>query len=297
MNIKQLQDFYRQANQFSGGRLGILRKTLKTFSDARASQAAASLAYYAIFSLFPLLLVLIAGSSFFLNSQQVYQSVTRLVQDTFPIATQLINQNLRQVLDARGPVGLIGLLTLLWSASGVFTNLAYNVNLAWSASIRRSFLKRRLVGLAMIAILGGLLILSLALDSISKLLGVLNIEKIAILKLVPWDLLSGVGSWVIIFLLFVTLYHWVPLAKVCWKATFWGAFTAMIGWKGATAVYNWYVSSGLGRYQLVYGSLGAIVALLFLIYLLAMITLFGAHLSAAIDCQEDQKTKNDLTDI
>ena len=49
---------------------------------------------------------------------------------------------------------------------------------------------------------------------------------------------------------------------------------------------HWYVSSGLGRYQLIYGSLGAIVALLFVIYLLAIITLFGAHLSAAIDCKE-----------
>ena len=230
--------------------------------------------------------MLIAGSSFFLNSQQVYQSISRLVQDTFPIATQLINENLRQVLDARGPVGLIGLLTLLWSASSVFSNLAYNVNLAWSVATRRSFLRRRLVGLGMIAGLGGLLLLSFALNSISKLLGIFNNETIPILQQVPWDLLSGVGSWIIYFLLFLILYHRVPSAKVSWKATIWGALTATIGWKAATAGYGWYVSSGLGRYQLIYGSLGAIVALLFVIYLLAIITLFGAHLSAAIDCKE-----------
>ena len=58
---------------------------------------------------------------------------------------------------------------------------------------------------------------------------------------------------------------------------------ASAAWKIATTGFAWYVTSGFGRYQLVYGSLGAVVALLFLIYLIAMITLFGAHLSAAIN--------------
>jgi membrane protein len=131
--LKRIKDIYQNANQLSGGRLDILKNALATFSETRASQAAASLAYYAIFSLFPLLLVLIAGGSYFLNSQQVYQNVTRLVQEAIPVSPQLINENLQQVLNARRAVGIIGLLTLLWSASGFFTGLAYNINLAWPA--------------------------------------------------------------------------------------------------------------------------------------------------------------------
>ena len=50
-----------------------------------------------------------------------------------------------------------------------------------------------------------------------------------------------------------------------------------------TAGFAWYLDSSFGQYQLVYGSLGAIVAFLFMIYLISLITLFGAHLSAAID--------------
>jgi membrane protein len=64
---------------------------------------------------------------------------------------------------------------------------------------------------------------------------------------------------------------------------------ASTAWKIATAGFTWYVTSGFGRYQLVYGSLGAVVALLFLIYLISMITLFGAHLSAAINGWLDKK--------
>lgn len=283
MISKQLKEWYRNLNQRSGKRLDILKNALGTFSETRASQSAASLAYYAFFSLFPLLLALIAGGSYFLNSQQVFQNVTQVVQKAIPISTQLITENLQQVLDIRGTVGIISLLTLLWSASGVFTNLAYSVNLAWPQASRRNFLEKRLVGLGMIAGLGGLLILSLALDWIINLAPFVSATSASIPGLSLWRFLSSLGSWLTIFLLFFVLYRWVPTTNVHWSATLWGALTASIVWKLATAGFTWYLKSGLGSYQLVYGSLGAIVALLFLIYIVSTITLFGAHLSAAID--------------
>jgi membrane protein len=281
--VKQIKDFYQNANRLSGGRLDILKNALTTFSKTRASQASASLAYYAIFSLFPLLLVLIAGGSYFLNSRQVYQSVTRLVQNAIPVSPQLINENLQQVLSVRGAVGIIGLLTLLWSASGFFTSLAYNINLAWPDAPRRNFLEKRLIGLGMIAGLSGLLILSLALDWTTSLIPFLNADTASLPSLGLWRLISNLASWLTIFLLFLALYRWVPATHVHWSASFWSALITSIAWKAATTGFNWYLQSGLGRYQLVYGSLGAIVALLFLIFIVSMITLFGAHLCAAID--------------
>jgi membrane protein len=286
---KQLKKWYGDVNQFSGRRLDIFKNALETFSDMRASQAAASLAYYAFFSLFPLLLVLISGGSYFLNSQQVYQSVTQFVQQAIPVSNQMITENLRQVLAVRRTVGLIGLLTLLWSASGVFTNLAYNINLAWPGAPRRNFLEKRLVGLGIIAGLGGLLILSLSLDWVTNLIPFLSIASASSSTLSLWRLFSSLGSWLTIFLLFLALYRWVPTEKVYWSATFWGALTASIAWKAATAGFSWYLRSGLGRHQLVYGSLGAIVALLFLIFIVSMITLFGAHLCAAIDHWKEEE--------
>jgi membrane protein len=256
---------------------------LQTFSNTRASQAATSLAYYAIFSLFPLLLVLIAGGSYFMDDQLVYLNITRIVQRTLPVSPDLINNNLDEILDSRDAVGLISLLTLLWSASGFFTNLAYNINLAWSEAPRRNFLKKRLIGLGMIGGISGLLMLSLILDWVASLIPFLSSENASVRSLILWTWFSNLGSWLMIFLLFLTLYRWVPTIKVHWSAILWGAFTASILWRIAIAGFGLYVSSGLGRYQLVYGSLGAIVALLFLIFIVSLITLFGAHLTAAID--------------
>ena len=283
MISKQLKEWYRNLNQLSGKRLDILKNALGTYTETRASQSAAGLAYYAFFSFFPLLLVLIAGGSYFLNSQQVFQDVTQFVQEVVPVSTQLITENLQQVLNIRGTVGVISLLTLLWSASGVFTNLAYSINLAWPRASRRNFFEKRLVGLGMIVGLSGLLILSLALDWIINLAPFMNATSASIPGLSLWRFFSSLGSWLTIFLLFLVLYRWVPTSNVHWSATLWGALTASVIWKLATSGFNWYLRSGFGRYQLVYGSLGAIVALLFLIYIVSTITLFGAHLSAAID--------------
>ena len=283
MIAKHFEEIYQNINRGIGGRLDILKNTFQTFSDTRAIHAAAALAYYAIFSLFPLMLVLISAGSYFLDRQQVYQSVTHLVQETFPVSSTLINENLREVLDARGTVGLIGLVTLLWSASSVFTNLAYHINLAWSSATRRNFLKIRLVGMGMIGGLTILLILSLILGWITSLIPFFNVDAASSPLLSLGSLVSKLGSWLAIFLLFLALYHWVPPVRVDRMATFWAALIASIGWKLATACFSWYLNSGLESYKLIYGSVGAIVALLFLIFLISTITLFGAHFCAALD--------------
>lgn len=70
---------YNKANQLSGGVLDIARQTIQRFGEARGSEAAASMAYYALFSLFPLMLALVAGGSYLLDRQQVFQQVVDMV--------------------------------------------------------------------------------------------------------------------------------------------------------------------------------------------------------------------------
>jgi membrane protein len=283
--LKRLEIFYKKINNRSGNRLAIIKRSFQTFKNARASQASAALAYYALFSMFPLLLVLIAGGSYFLDDQQAYDKVIQLMQASVPGSPQWIDENLRQVLNDRGAVGIIGLLTLLWSASGFFSNLAYNINLAWPGKPQRNFLKNRLVGLGMIAGLISLLLLTLALESLTNLVPFINIDSASPSNPILWGIISAIASWLTVFLLFLALYRWIPTMRISWTATLLGALSVSIGWKIATEGFAWYLRSGLGRYQLVYGSLGVIVASLFLIFILSLITLYGAHLCAAIDSE------------
>lgn len=278
-----LKEFPQNISHVGADSLAILKHAVKTFTEKQAAQASAGLAYYTLFSIFPLLLVFVAGGSYFLDSHQVFNTVTQFVQQALPISKQIINENLQEILDARGTAGLLSLFILLWAASGMFTSLAYNINLAWPRARRRNFLQSRLVGLWMIAGLIGLIVLSLFLSWLTSRLPFMNLENASPLELFLLRLISAFGSWLMIFLVFLTLYQRIPALRVRWSASFWGALIASLAWKGVTAGFAWFLNSSFGQYQLVYGSLGAIVAFLFMIYIISFITLFGAHLSAAIE--------------
>ena len=283
------KEFFESINHLSRDRLSILQSAIKTFTEKQAAQASAALAYYTFFSIFPLMLAFIAGGSYFLDSHQVFNTVTQFIQEVLPISRQVINENLEEILAQRGTAGILSLLILLWSASGMFTNLAYNINLAWPRARRRNFLQNRLAGLWMIVGLIGLIVLSLALSWLTARLPFMRLDQASPTVLVLLRIISALGSWLMIFLVFLALYHWIPRLRVRWSATLWGALIASLAWKAAITGFGWYLGSSFGQYQLVYGSLGAIVAFLFLIYIISMITLFGAHLSAAIESWESNQ--------
>jgi membrane protein len=282
---QQARTTFRRANKLSGGVLGIIRDAIEGFTQARGSEAAASMAYYTLFSLFPLLLALVAGGSYLLDRQQVFQQVVDLVSNAFPISQKLIEENLVQVLRLRGAVGLIGLAVAIWSASGVFAILTRNINRAWTDAEPRGFFRSRLVALGMVGSLAVLLVTSLLL---STALNVLSRSQVPLVNLQSlygtpiWTALSDVVPWLFIFLLFLALYRWVPNEEVPWRAAFCAALVVALAWEIAANAFAWYVSSGLARYQIVYGSLGTVVALMFWIYLSSWIILFGAHLGAAV---------------
>jgi YihY family inner membrane protein len=284
--IEKLRAIYNKANLVSGKRLDIIKQTIDSFGKAHAAQAAASMAYYAFFSLFPLLLVFIAVGSFFLASDRIYAKIMELIGDAFPVSQQLIYDTLQRVIAGRGPMGLLGLMGLMWAASGVFTTLTHNINLAHVNARRRNFIQERLNGLGMIVGLCMLFVLSLVLDASTNVLASWRIPllpDISIYETRLWAWISNYIPWLFTFALFIILYRWVPTVRAAWQAVLWSAAVAATGWKLATDIFSLYLLKGLVRYELVYGSLGTVVALLFLIYVIGFIVLFGAHLCAAID--------------
>lgn len=280
-----IEALYERANDLSDGSIEILRSAVRRFNDARAPEAAASMAYYAVFSLFPLLLFLVAAGSFILEGEQAYRLVVGFFTQVFPTSQDLIEENIQRVLELRGPVGIVGLVSLLWSATGVFTTLAHNIDRAWLEAEARNFLERRLVALGMVGTLAGLSALSLLSTTVVNLLPRLQVPLwggLSVYETSLWVVFSNLVPWLFTFLTFLGLYRWVPNTEVTWSEAFWGALVAALAWEAATRAFAWYLRSGLVRYELVYGSLGTIVALMFWIYLSGWIALFGAHLSAAV---------------
>ena len=272
-------------NDSCGGYPGVLVRTFQRFGDARAHQAAASMAYYAIFSLFPLLLLLIATGRAVLESHAVQQQLMKLASVVLPIGQELIGTAIQRTIEVRGSVTIVGSITLLWSATGFFSVMAYNINRAWPGTPHHDFLRNRLLALGIVILLAVLLILSLgstALFAFVPHLGVIAGEVLSPLITVLWRVLSNLAPWMLKFATLLGLYLWLPATRVKWSAALWGAVVATLAWHLVTNAFTWYLSSGLARYELVYGSLAAVVALMFWTYLSSWIILFGAHLSATI---------------
>lgn len=288
----RLSAVYDRANRMSGGVLGIVLNAFERFGEARGSQAAAGMAYYAVFSLFPLLLALIAGGTYVLDLERadVRQRVLQLITEAIPVSRQLIERNIDQVLEARGTVGLIGLVGALWSGSGVFTILSTHINRAWPESEPRGFFRQRLVAFGMVGTLGILLVASVIASTVLSLLPDFQVPIVerAITDTVLWQILVTVVPWLLILLLFTGLYRWVPNTTVSWKAALWSGAVAAVFWELASTGFAFYVRSGLARYELVYGSLGTVVALMFWAFLGSWIAIFGAHLGVAIAHREQQ---------
>lgn len=303
MNLKKnieetketLKSTYTQADHMSGGVLGIIRMTIQSFTQERGPEAAASLAYYSFFSLFPLVLVIIVVGSFFVDRDVVQSNLLNLLQGVLPGVEEIVIENINQVLQLRGSVTFVALLSLIWSATMAFNVIVKNINRAFPKATVPNFLKGRLMGLSMILGLALLMLLSFAASTVAGLIPVIDIplHDIALHETLIWQIGSCMVPILINLLMFYTLYQWVPQISVDRGAAIIGGAIAGVAWELLNNVFTWYLSSGLSRYRLVYGSLGTIVALLFWIYITATILLMGAHLTACIHIAFRKKQEQD----
>jgi membrane protein len=272
-------------NGHTGGSLTVLLMAFQRFSHVRGAEASASIAYYALFSLFPLLLLLVAVLGFVLVTIPSPGQVVGFIAQALPISRSFLEENLTQILQNRGASGVLGLIGLFWSASSVFLTLSRNINRAWPMASARNFFQGRLVALAMVLILTVLLIMSVLISSLFSLLPLLEIPilgSVSIYDTLLWRFLRRLVPWVFAFLIFIGMYRWLPNTHVRWREAFWGALAATITWELLLWGFSRFISSGIVRYELVYGSLGTLIGLMIWIYLSSSIVLLGAHISASI---------------
>ncbi len=256
-----------------------------TFTLAKGAEAAASISYYTLFSIFPLLLSILAIGSFFVNQATVERELLEFLPNVLPVSQEFILSNVQQAFKLRGAVSSIALLGLIWSATAVFTTIIRNINAAWPAAAPHSFIRMRLWSLAIIAAMVLLLILSsfsLTLRHLLNNLGI-AIDYSLISKFLSSYFYTKVLPILVRVLVFFSLYFWVPQIKVKKMSALTGAVVATFLWQLITIIFSAYLSSGLAKYEIVYGSLGKMIALLVWIYLSSWIVLFGAHLTSSID--------------
>jgi membrane protein len=288
VSVDQIWDhcltYLRAINRFSGGGLSVLKDALRRFTQDRAVEAAATIAYFSIFSIFPLILVIISFASRFLEASFVRENLVIYVTNLIPVSSDLIVTNIQVVMDKRGSVGALALIGLIWSATAMFNTLALNLDRAWPEAVSHNLFERRLVALAMFVSLAAMLVGTIFLSATVDVLPHLNIKlwgTLATYESPVWKITSKIGPFLLRFLVIFAIYCFVPKASVPYKSAFWGALFATSGWELVTTLITSYFKSGLVQYELIYGSLGRIIALMLWFYASSVIILLGAYICAA----------------
>lgn len=277
---------YQRANHRSRGILEIIRVTIKNFTAARSMEAAASMSYYALFSLFPLLLILVSVAGLIIRQENAYVPVLNFFYEVVPISQSIIERNLDIILKRSATTGVIGLVGAFWSASGFFNTLVRNINLAWRGVRPVNVIRTRLLALIMIIVIVILLVLSISSTVFVNLLDFIKQIfpfQIHLEDTLAWPYISLLLPYLFTYLMFISLYRWVPHTAARWRACLWGALVTSILWELVKLGFGYYVSSGMANFELVYGSLGTVLGLMLYIYLSCNTVLLGAHLTATID--------------
>jgi len=256
-----------------------LRQGIVNFFFKGGSRQAATLAYYAIFSVFPLTLLFAVLIGRVLGPVTAQTQIASALGLFLPADTaNLLQQNISDALRQSESFTLIAIGGLLWSALGLFSNITYSLDEVFAVSARRSLWRQRLVALAMTVILVVLVTTSFVTS--------------AVLRLISATLLGQQSSWLTIgtiflplglnMVIFALLFRYVPAGEVHGDAVWPAAIFGAIGWELAKSGFVWYTST-VARVQFIYGGIATAIVLLLWAYLISAIFLFSAELCAQLN--------------
>ena len=256
----------------------LIRATIREVQDDDCTHMAAGIAYYALFSLFPLLLGIIAIAGVVLQPGAVQEELLDQTTALFPGSKDLVAMNVDSIVASRQTLGLISLLGLLWSGSAIFAAIRRSVNRAWDVEKERPMLKQKLVEFTMMAVVGVAMLGSLLITTVFRVLLGLDLREAGGLA-APLATIGAFTPLVVDFLAFSAIYRLVPNTVVSWRDVWPGALLAAVLFELGKNVFLWYLTER-ANYTLIYGSLASVIAFLFWAYLSALILLIGAELAA-----------------
>lgn len=265
----------------------IIIESFNRFNKNRAIDGAAAISYYVVFSIFPLVSLLVVLAASFLEPEAAKEFVFNTIQQLIPGAQDGILNYIEQVLMNPRTLSIPAGIGLVWSASGMFTTLGMQLNRAWPNGQSRGFIKQKIIGIAMIGVLFMIMILSLFSTTLLKFV---PWDRLVFLEIINFDQAELIQSFSFIIpfilrtVLLWALYYFVPNQNdVNPGAALIGATFSSTLWEISIKFFTWYLSSSFARYEIIYGSLGSIIAFMFWVFIISYILIIGGYFVATID--------------
>lgn len=257
---------------------GMLRQTYNEWSADKAPRLGAALAYYAIFSIAPLLVISVAVAGLVFGEQAARGEIENQIRDTIgPRAAEVIQDMLHRTYASGGSMTatVIGIALLFFGASGVFVELQESLDTVWKVRPKpdRGFwgvIRDRFLSFVIVLGTGFLLLASLVLST-----ALAALDRFWSWDVYVWQLVNSLVSFGFITVLFALIFKFLPDATVAWRDVWVGAaLTALL-----FTVGKYLIGLYLGQSSTTsaFGAAGSLVVILIWVYYSAQILLFGAE--------------------
>ena len=263
----------------------LLKEAGADWIEDRAPTLGAALAYYTVFSLAPLLIIAIAIAGLVFGSEAAQGQIFEQLRGLLGEASAKSMQDLVENANAKPATGIfatvIGIVTLLFGASGVFGQLQTSLNAIWGVQPKPGrgvlgIIQDRILSFGFILVVGFLLLVSLLLTAAIALVGEWSGGMMPGTEALI-QILNSVLSLAVITLLFAMIFKFLPDAKIAWHDVWIGAFiTAALFTAGKFALGLYLGKSGVGSS---YGAAGSLIVLLLWVYYSSQILFFGAEVT------------------
>jgi membrane protein len=263
--------------------ISLLKDSFSEFMEDNCLKLSAALSYYTIFSLAPLLLLVISIVSIFFGKEafegELYEQISGLVGKQASLQVQEIVKN-AALTNKSSTAAVIGAVTLAIGATAVFAEIQDSINYIWSIKSKPKqswlqYIKNRLLSFSVIITLGFLMIVSLGVNAMVDLLSSRLERYFSEGSVFIFSIINVALVLAIITALFTVIFKILPDGKVRWKECLVGAgFTALLFSIGKFGISFYLGQSDLGA---TYGASASIVILLTWIYYSSIILYFGAE--------------------
>jgi len=261
---------------------GMIAHAVHQFHENDLFTSAAAMSYFGLMTLFPALLLLLALSNWIAAGNQMLIHVVQV----YPGSGKFLHDTIQALSNISTGVIITCAIVVMWAGSWVFAVVERALNRIWGTTAR-TFLHGRALTLGMVGIVGVLLSLSVfvtsilvALQEIAGRLSPRQLENYRLLASVGsvfWQIIFALVSLLVTFTLFAVVYKFMPNAHVPVSDTIPGALIGSLLWEAAKYVFAW--SLNYFHYDQIYGSVGAVVAVLTWGYVSSLVLLFGAQLT------------------
>ena len=244
---------------------------------------AAALTYYAVFSIFPLLILITSLLGIILADPDKQQAVIDAIISLIPHGAEIITDLLQDVIASRTVPSIIAIVTLLWSATGFLRGLLSAIDLIHSKEYTYNSFVMRGIGVLVILLTVPALFLLLFLSGLSSIIiAYIPVPLPGYIASLLDVLASGFVVFIMATVAFFLLMHYIPSRRAPKRTSFISSALTALVWVLLGYGFSWYLSSGFSNFNVVYGSIGAVMALMLYLYLTNMVILLGAQTNAAL---------------